>query len=133
MPRQGGHPKIVSERLGHGSVAITLDIYSHVVPGLQEAAARRFDDVMFESLMGGAQFIMIMGLNEREKGILKLRFGLHGNRHHTCQQVGNQFGMTRDRVQEIEWHALGKVVCRQLSDTQIRELVSRELKWVAKA
>ena len=55
MPRQGGHPKIVSERLGHGSVAITLDIYSHVVPGLQEAAARRFDDVMFESLIGGAQ------------------------------------------------------------------------------
>ena len=30
MLRQGIHPKIVSERLGHSSVAITLDIYSHV-------------------------------------------------------------------------------------------------------
>jgi len=44
--QQGVHPKIVSERLGHGSVAYTLDIYSHVVPGLQEAAARRFDEML---------------------------------------------------------------------------------------
>jgi integrase len=35
----GIHPKVVSERLGHSSVTITLDTYSHVVPGLQEAAA----------------------------------------------------------------------------------------------
>jgi len=43
MLKQGVHPKIVSERLGHASVAITLDTYSHVLPGLQEAAAERFD------------------------------------------------------------------------------------------
>jgi len=30
------HPKIVSERLGHAGVAITMDTYSHVLPGLQE-------------------------------------------------------------------------------------------------
>jgi integrase len=42
--QQGVHPKIVQERLGHSSVATTLDIYSHVTPGLQEAAARRFDE-----------------------------------------------------------------------------------------
>ncbi|MBA7615552.1 putative prophage phiRv2 integrase [subsurface metagenome] len=46
MLQQGIHPKIVSERLGHSSVAITLDIYSHVLPGLQEAAARRFEEVL---------------------------------------------------------------------------------------
>lgn len=44
MLRQGIHPKIVSERLGHSSVAITLDTYSHVLPGLQEAAARQFEE-----------------------------------------------------------------------------------------
>ena len=48
MLKQGIHPKIVSERLGHASVAITLDTYSHVIPGLQEAAAERFD-MLFES------------------------------------------------------------------------------------
>lgn len=42
--QQGVHPKIVQERLGHSSVATTLDIYSHVLPGLQEAAARRFEE-----------------------------------------------------------------------------------------
>ena len=44
MPKQGVHPKIVSEPLGHASIAITLDIYSHVLPGLQEAAAIRFEE-----------------------------------------------------------------------------------------
>ena len=39
----GVHPRIVQERLGHSSIQITLDTYSHVVPGLQEAAAARFD------------------------------------------------------------------------------------------
>ena len=36
MLRQGVHPKIVSERLGHANIGITLDTYSHVLPGLQE-------------------------------------------------------------------------------------------------
>jgi len=44
MLKQGIHPKIVQERLGHSTIATTLDIYSHVAPGLQEAAAKRFDE-----------------------------------------------------------------------------------------
>jgi integrase len=43
MLKQGVHPKIVQERLGHASIQITLDTYSHVAPGLQEAAAKGFD------------------------------------------------------------------------------------------
>ena len=45
MLKQGVHPKIVQERLGHASIQITLDTYSHVAPGLQEAAALKFDDI----------------------------------------------------------------------------------------
>jgi integrase len=48
--RQGVHPKIVSERLGHSSITITLDTYSHVVPGLQEDAARQLDRVLRKAL-----------------------------------------------------------------------------------
>ena len=44
--KQGVHPKIVQERLGHGSIQITLDTYSHVAPGLQQAAAKKFDDIV---------------------------------------------------------------------------------------
>jgi integrase len=43
MLLQGVHPKIVSERLGHASVGITLDTYSHVIPTMQEEAAKAFD------------------------------------------------------------------------------------------
>ena len=46
MLKQGAHPKIVQERLGHSSISITLDTYSHVAPGLQEAAANRFDEAI---------------------------------------------------------------------------------------
>jgi len=44
--KQGVHPKIVQERLGHGSIQITLDTYSHVAPGLQQAAANKFDEIV---------------------------------------------------------------------------------------
>jgi integrase len=38
------HPKIVSERLGHSKIGITLDLYSHAIPSLQEQAVEIFDD-----------------------------------------------------------------------------------------
>lgn len=47
MLKQGTHPKVVQERLGHAGIQITLDTYSHVAPGLQEAAAKRFDDILY--------------------------------------------------------------------------------------
>ena len=50
--KQGIHPKIVQERLGHSSIQITLDTYSHVPPGLQEAAANRFDDIVMPKHKG---------------------------------------------------------------------------------
>jgi integrase len=42
----GVHPKVASERLGHSKVGITLDLYSHVLPGMQEDAAARVDDAL---------------------------------------------------------------------------------------
>ena len=42
------HPKIVTERLGHSGIAITLNLYSHVAPGIQAAAASRLDDMVFK-------------------------------------------------------------------------------------
>lgn len=46
MLKQGIHPKIVQERLGHSSIQMTLDTYSHVAPGLQQAAADSFDKLL---------------------------------------------------------------------------------------
>jgi len=46
MLKQGIHPKIVQERLGHASIQMTLDTYSHVAPGIQQAAAESFDKLL---------------------------------------------------------------------------------------
>ena len=45
MLLQGVHPKVVSERLGHASVGITLDTYSHVLPSMQTEAAAAIDQL----------------------------------------------------------------------------------------
>jgi len=42
---RGVHPKIVSEMLGHSTVAITLDVYSHVTPAMNREAARVMDEL----------------------------------------------------------------------------------------
>jgi integrase len=39
----GVHPKIAQERLGHSTVSITLDTYSHVLPGMQDDAVAKVD------------------------------------------------------------------------------------------
>jgi integrase len=39
----GVHPKVAQERLGHSSIGITLDLYSHVLPGMQDDAAAKVD------------------------------------------------------------------------------------------
>ncbi len=40
------HPKVVSEMLGHTTIAITLDIYSHVLPDMQRDAANAMDGIL---------------------------------------------------------------------------------------
>jgi integrase len=45
--RAGIHPKVVSERLGHATVSITLDTYSHAIPAMQKEAAARIAELVF--------------------------------------------------------------------------------------
>jgi integrase len=46
----GVHPKVAQERLGHATVAVTLDLYSHVLPGMQADAASRVDEILRHAL-----------------------------------------------------------------------------------
>lgn len=50
MLKGGTHAKVVSERLGHSTVGITLDLYSHVLPGLEESGADKLDDALGRAL-----------------------------------------------------------------------------------
>ena len=41
----GVHPKIVQERLGHSSIKITVDTYSHIIPGIQQLAVEKLEEI----------------------------------------------------------------------------------------
>lgn len=43
----GEHPKVVSERLGHASITLTLDVYSHVLPTMQKAASQKLESLLY--------------------------------------------------------------------------------------
>ncbi|MNX72296.1 hypothetical protein D3C86_1036470 [compost metagenome] len=45
---QGVNPKIVSERLGHASIRLTLDTYSHVLPDMQEEATKSLQSILYD-------------------------------------------------------------------------------------
>jgi len=48
------HPAVVQSALGHSSITLTIDTYSHVMPGLEEAAARRIDEVLGNAVAGNS-------------------------------------------------------------------------------
>ena len=47
------HPKVVQERLGHANIATTMDLYTHVMPGMQDEAASRVDAALRTALRQG--------------------------------------------------------------------------------
>jgi RNA polymerase primary sigma factor len=48
-------------------------------------------------------------LTPREQKILRMRFGLEDGRSHTLEEVGQEFGVTRERIRQIEAKALAKL------------------------
>jgi integrase len=50
MLQCGIHPKVVQERLGHSSISITLDTYSHVLPVMQLEAATKIDELLAQNV-----------------------------------------------------------------------------------
>jgi integrase len=47
---EGENPKVVSERLGHASITLTLDVYSHVLPDMQKAATDKLENLLFKHI-----------------------------------------------------------------------------------
>ena len=60
-------------------------------------------------LLGDQIREIIDDLYPREQKILKMRFGLDDGITHTLEEVGNEFGVTRERIRQIEFKALEKI------------------------
>jgi len=57
MLLRGAKPKVISEALGHASVAFTMDTYSHIIEGMQEDAMALLDEVLPAGKNGVSQKI----------------------------------------------------------------------------
>jgi len=54
MLLRGAKPKVISEALGHNSVAFTMDVYSHIIEGMQEDAMALLDEVLPEGVVNNS-------------------------------------------------------------------------------
>jgi RNA polymerase primary sigma factor len=66
-------------------------------------------DVVARQLLGEAVSEALSELSEREQEVVRLRFGLDDGRPRTLEEVGRQFGVTRERVRQIESKTLAKL------------------------
>jgi RNA polymerase sigma factor (sigma-70 family) len=95
-------PRSLSEPLGedgNGELGDTLEDRSAVSPFDAAAAV----------LLSGEVNKMLLALDEREREILRLRFGLDRGEPRTLDQVGDHFSLTRERIRQIEARALSKL------------------------
>ena len=67
------------------------------------------EEVTIRSMMRGDVDTFLQFLSPREQKILKMRFGLESGRTHTLEEVGKEFGVTRERIRQIEAKALQKL------------------------
>jgi RNA polymerase primary sigma factor len=63
---------------------------------------------------------MLKDMDEREATVLRMRFGLNDHEPKTLKEIGEQLGLTRERVRQIETEALGKLAVG-LEDPRDRE------------
>ena len=68
---------------------------------------------------------MLGQMDPREATVLRMRFGLDDMEPHTLKEIGEQLGLTRERVRQIETEALGKLG-EGLRDPRERELEAAE-------
>jgi RNA polymerase primary sigma factor len=66
-----------------------------------DAASRRLLREQLESILNQ--------LSKREREVLEMRFGLKDGRYHTLEEVGKAFGLTRERIRQIELRALERL------------------------
>ena len=71
--------------------------------------SRTPDDELLENDILSSVMEMLQDLEPREATVLKMRFGLYESESHTLKEIGEQLGLTRERVRQIETEALKKL------------------------
>ena len=82
------------------------------------------DNLTMQSALGETVEEALDFLNEREAHILKLRYGLASGEEHTLEQVGNQLGITRERVRQLEARAIRKLKYFEKRNRKLRDFLT---------
>ncbi len=76
---------------------------------IEDAQAIAPADAAAQRMLGQALVEALGELNERERQVVRLRFGLEDGQTHTLEEVGKEFGVTRERIRQIESKTLAKL------------------------
>ena len=76
---------------------------------IEDAQAIAPADAAAQRMLGQALVEALGELNERERKVVRLRFGLEDGQTHTLEEVGKEFGVTRERIRQIESKTLAKL------------------------
>jgi RNA polymerase primary sigma factor len=76
---------------------------------IEDPDAIRPDEIVADQLLKEQVAKVLNSLEGREERVLRLRFGLDDGRPRTLEEVGKEFGLTRERIRQIESHALRKL------------------------
>jgi RNA polymerase primary sigma factor len=76
---------------------------------LADEAAANAEELFMEDALKGSVHDLLAKLSERERRVVELRYGLDGGRCATLGEVGEQIGVTRERVRQIQNSALRKL------------------------
>ena len=82
---------------------------SHLGDFVQDSEAATPEDAVAYQLLREHVEDVLSALSERESAVLQLRFGLEDGRSRTLEEVGSVFGVTRERIRQIEANALRKL------------------------
>jgi len=82
---------------------------SELVSFIEDESSPVPNQSAYQTLLGDKVEEMLTTLNPREARILRLRFGLVNGRSYTLEEVGQKFGLTRERIRQIEGKALRRL------------------------